>query len=360
MKILKIILAVLLTVLLVSCENTAISESEGESVKNSEEFVLNYPLFDGEKIIENASVTIKDGIITSVTECENTESDYFLISGFIDAHTHINNSTQIDTMLNNGITAACDVAASASLIESCINFSFVSSAGMTMGTLNGKSYVKKAIENGAKYIKVLLMEPNLMLNPVLKDICNTAHENGIKVAVHAVSLKAVETAVNCGADILIHVPMKEILPQKTAETIAEKGIVVAPTLVMMKAFSESLRNGYNPEHYQNAENAVRLLHSVGVPILVATDANDGSYAPAVEYGTSLHREMQLLVQAGLTPEEVLAGATSKVAEVFGIKDYGRIAENQRATLLLIEGRPDKDISDTTKIKQIWIDGEPIL
>ena len=186
------------------------------------------------------------------------------------------------------------------------------------------------------------------------------HENGIKVAVHAVSLKAVRTAVDCGVDILIHVPMKEEFPKELAEEIAQKGIAVAPTLIMMKTFGEDGRNGYKPEHYKNAENAVRLLHECGVQILAATDANTGSYAPAVEYGTSLYTEMQLLVNAGLTPSEVLASTTSNVAMAFGILDIGTASEGKRAVLLLIEGRPDKEITDIVNIKQIWIDGVPIL
>lgn len=326
----------------------------------SENIILNYPLFDGKKVFENASVIIENGIITAVNEAETADGNYFLMPGLIDAHTHMSTDEQIRIMLKNGIVATCDVSAPYSLVESSKQFAIISSAGMTMGTLNGKGYVKKAIENGAKYIKVLLMKPNLMLKGVLKDICTTAHGNGIKVAVHATSVKAVRMAVECGADILLHVPMKEELPESLANTIAEKGITVAPTLVMMETFAHSGRNGYKSEHYENAENAVRLLHKCGVTILAATDANTGSYAPAVSYGASIHREMQLLVKAGLTPAEVLASATSKVAEVFGIDGLGVAAKGKKASLLLIEGRPDKDITNTTKIKQIWIEGGAIL
>lgn len=329
-------------------------------MKFAAQTVLNYPLFDGEKVIENASVSIENGIITHIGRTENVDTSCFLMSGLIDAHTHINTISQTETMVRNGIVAACDVAASDSLIKSLKCFTIISSAGMTMGTLNGKCYVNKAIENGAKYIKVLLMEPNLMLKSVLKDICNTAHENGIKVAIHAVSVKAVKMSVDCGVDILIHVPMKDKFPKELAEIIASKGIAVAPTLVMMKAFSESNRNGYKTEHYKNAENAVKLLYECGAEILVATDSNDGSYAPLVEYGVSMHKEMELLVNAGLTPCEVLSGATNRVAETFDISDIGIVDEGKRADLLLIEGRPDKNITDISKIKQIWINGEPIL
>lgn len=260
-------------------------------------------------------------------------------------------------MLKNGVIGTCDVAATKSLVKNAKPFTIVSSFGMTMGTSDGKSYVKKAIDAGAEYIKVLLMEPNLMKRSVLEDICSTAHDNGIKVAVHAVSIKAVQMSVDCGADILIHVPMKEKFSEELAKTIAIKGIAVAPTLVMMEAFANSGWNGYKPEHYQNAQNAVKLLYENGVTILAATDANTGSYAPAVAYGTSIHREMELLVQAGMTPTEVLASATRKVAEVFSIDNIGTVEEGRKAMLILVEGRPDKNITDTTRIKQIWIDGK---
>lgn len=333
---------------------------EGETMKHKGRIQLDYPLFDGEKVIENASVIIENGIITAVDRSECADKSCFLMPGLIDAHTHMGTEAQIEAMLENGVTATCDVAAPESLIRQSEHFTIVSSAGMTMGTLNGKAYVKRAVDNGAAYIKVLLMEPNLMLKSVLTDICNCAHMHGIKTAVHAVSVKAVRMAVDCGADILLHVPMKEEYPRELAETIAAKEIAVAPTLVMMEAFSNSGRNGYLPEHYHNAECAVKLLDECGVRLLAATDANNGSYAPAVDYGTSMHREMELLVRCGLTPAEVLACATSQVADTFGMGSLGRISAGKRAVLLLIEGRPDKIITDTTKIKQIWLDGQPIL
>lgn len=212
------------------------------------------------------------------------DGNYFLMLGLMDAHTHMSNREQIAAMLKNGVTATCDVSASASLVEDAAPFTIIPSAGMTMGTLSGKSYVKKAIESGAKYIKVLLMDPNLMLKSVFRDICKTAHESGLKVAVHAVSVKAVQMSVDCGADILLHVPMKEEFPKELAYTIAKKGIVVAPTLVMMETFANSGRNGYKSSHYRNAQNAVKLLYDSGVDFLVATDANTGSSADRRQTG----------------------------------------------------------------------------
>lgn len=335
-------------------------KKEEVPVKKQEPQILKYPFFNGEKVVENSAVVIRDGIITEIVEKQEVDGEYFLMPGLMDAHTHMNTKEQVETMLRNGVTGTCDVAASESLVRNAKPFTIVSSLGMTMGTLSGKSYVKKALDIGAAYIKVLLMEPNLMMKSVFADICNTAHDNGFKVAVHAVSVKAVQMSVDCGADILLHVPMKEKFPENLAKAIGKKGIAVAPTLVMMETFANSGRNGYKPEHYQNAENAVKLLRENGVTILAATDANPGCFAPAVAYGTSMHREMELLVHAGMTPAEVLASATSKVAEAFSIENTGTIEVGKKAVLILIKGRPDEEITDTKKIKQVWIDGKPIM
>lgn len=335
-------------------------KKNAELLKSQEGITLNYPFFDGSRVVEHTAVVIQDGVISQIREGAETDSTHFLMPCLIDAHTHMNTKSQVQAMLRNGIAATCDVAASPDLVQSAKPFTIHPSAGMTMGTLSGRAYVKKAIADGAKYIKVLLMEPNLILKGVLKDICNTAHKNGLKVAAHAITIKSVQLSVECGVDILIHVPMREEFPEDLAKAIAQKNIVVAPTLVMMETFAQSGRNGYLPEHYQNAQNAVTLLYKNNVTILAATDANPGSFAPAVAYGTSLHHELELLVQAGLTPTDVLASATKNVADVFDIKDLGAIKEGKRAALCLVEGRPDKTIADTKKIKQIWIDGKPIL
>lgn len=322
---------------------------------------LRYPLFDGEKVIDNAVVAIEDGIITAVRGCENADSKYLLMPGLIDAHTHMGTMEQVQTMLRNGVTATCDVSASASLVKNAQSFTIIPSAGMAMGVvLNPKDYVEKAVANGAAYIKVLLFNTLSIGKGALRGIVKAAHEKGLRVAVHATEVSTVRQSVDCGADILLHVPMKEKFPVTLAEEIAKKNIVVAPTLVMMETFAGSGRNGYKPEHYKNAEQAVRLLRDKGVTILAATDANIGSFAPAVSYGSSMHRELELLVKAGLTPVEALASATNKVAQVFGIPDLGEVAIGKRAVLVLAEGRPDNDITQSANIKEVWVNGKPIL
>ena len=153
--------------------------------------------------------------------------------------------------------------------------------------------------------------------------------------------------------------MKEEFPEELAKQIAAQEISVAPTLVMMEAFAQSGRNGYRPEHYENAAKAVNLLDKCGVRILAATDANSGSFAPAVGFGPTLHREMELLVEAGMAPTDVLSAATGHTAEAFEVDDFGVIKAGNRADLLLVDGRPDQHITDISKIRQFWIGGKTL-
>ena len=116
-------------------------------------FVLKYPLFDGERVWNGAAVTVEDGFVTSVTACAPEDcSDGFLMPGLIDAHTHMETMTQAESMLQNGISATCDVDGSQALIRSSKQLKIISSAGMAMGmVMNPKGFVERAVENGAVY-----------------------------------------------------------------------------------------------------------------------------------------------------------------------------------------------------------------
>ena len=77
------------------------------------------------------------------------------------------------------------------------------------------------------------------------------------------------------------------------------------------------------------------------------------------HGVSVHHEMQLLVEAGLSPLEALKSATSVTARRFSLTDRGRIAEGLRADLVLVKGNPSVNISDSLSILNVWKEGVEI-
>jgi imidazolonepropionase-like amidohydrolase len=110
-------------------------------------------------------------------------------------------------------------------------------------------------------------------------------------------------------------------------------------------------------NYSAAQETVRLLNSVGVTILAGSDAAYLAGVPAsVPFGSTMHLEMELLVEAGLSTVQALQAATSLPAKYFGLTDRGVIAPGMRADLLLIDGDPIADIKTTRKIKKVWLAG----
>jgi hypothetical protein len=99
-------------------------------------------------------------------------------------------------------------------------------------------------------------------------------------------------------------------------------------------------------------DSARQLRDAHVDVLTGTDAPN----PGTTHGASLHRELELLVKAGLTPTEALAAATSVPAKRFGLEDRGSIAVGKRADLVLVDGDPTKDITATRKIVGVWKTG----
>jgi imidazolonepropionase-like amidohydrolase len=95
--------------------------------------------------------------------------------------------------------------------------------------------------------------------------------------------------------------------------------------------------------------AAGALRRAGVPVLAGTDATP--FVPA--HGAGLHRELELLVRAGLGNEAALAAATSVPARHFGLDDRGRIAPGLRADLLLVAGDPTEDVRATSAIVDVW-------
>jgi imidazolonepropionase-like amidohydrolase len=98
---------------------------------------------------------------------------------------------------------------------------------------------------------------------------------------------------------------------------------------------------------------VRLLNDAGVMLLAATDVGIPTLVP----GISLHQELVLLVEAGLTPLEAIRAATVNPAHVLGLADsLGTIEAGKIADLVLLEANPLADISNTQRIRAVVADG----
>lgn len=95
------------------------------------------------------------------------------------------------------------------------------------------------------------------------------------------------------------------------------------------------------------------MNKAGVPLLAGTDTAAGV---RVYPGFSLHEELELLVQAGLTPMEALQAATRNAGKYLGLADTGTIEPEKRADLVLLDADPLLDIKNTRKIQGVVLAG----
>jgi imidazolonepropionase-like amidohydrolase len=105
--------------------------------------------------------------------------------------------------------------------------------------------------------------------------------------------------------------------------------------------------------WEVSRQIVKTLHAAGVRILAGTDAP----MPQVYPGFGLHKELELLVEAGLSPADALRAATIWPAEFLGLSEsIGSIAAGRGADLLLLDGNPLSDITQTQRIRAVVLDG----
>ncbi len=110
--------------------------------------------------------------------------------------------------------------------------------------------------------------------------------------------------------------------------------------------------------FEKSAGLLPLLHKAGVTIIAGTDAG---YLNSFDYpGQSLHTELALMVQYGLTPLEALQASIINGPAYFHLQNqYGKIAKGFYADLLVLEANPLEHIANTQKINCVIVKGQSI-
>ncbi|MCQ4045087.1 amidohydrolase family protein [Streptantibioticus rubrisoli] len=249
------------------------------------------------------------------------------------------------------------------------------------------AHVRAMVSQGADYIKVMIEEGTVMGHPGLPMISTEALKAGVaeahllgkKVIAHAMTLAATEQAIEVGVDGLAHLFIDRPHTEEIVSAIADAGIFVTPCLVISSSvmggtgqaladdprvgpklppeWLATLRGTFNKYPQGSLDQvlaSVAALHSARVDIIAGTDASiPVPTHGGVVHGASLHHELRLLVEAGLTPLEALRAATSVPARRFGLDDRGRIVPGARADLVLVDGDPTTRIEDGLSVRAVW-------
>ena len=354
----------------------------GSTQRGRRTAVTNVLVFDGRQqllplgtVVIEGSRIISGGVADEVVD----GAGGVLMPGLIDAHVHLHDRHTLELLSGFGVTTAFDMAcAPPELVDSLRGvpgLTDIRSAGtpaVAPGSLHSRipgtgqrgliagpdqaaRFVADRLAEGSDYIKIIVGNPGPSHDQATLDALTAAARERSKLTVaHAASYEAVEMAQRARVNVLTHVPLDKALDETAAATAIADGRIVIPTLAMMEGVvAQSAPPGAD---YAAARQSVTVMYRAGVPILAGTDANAVGVPAAVSHGSSLHHELELLVDAGLSTLDALRAATSRPAHYFGLADRGVIEPGRRADLVLIAGNPLHDITATRSIRRIWCGG----
>ena len=186
-----------------------------------------------------------------------------------------------------------------------------------------------------------------MLNAAVKE----ANKKGMDVVAHATTPEGMRRAITAGVKTIEH---GDKGTEEVFKLMKEKGVALCPTLAASDAIQQyrGWKKGIDPEpaSITNKKNSFQLALKAGVVICMGGDV--GVFA----HGENT-KEMELMVDYGMKPLDVLKSATSVNADVFGYTDkIGRIKPGLFADLVAVDGDPSLDIKNTRKIKLVIKDG----
>jgi imidazolonepropionase-like amidohydrolase len=227
---------------------------------------------------------------------------------------------------------------------------------------------------------------------VYQAIIDEAHKQHIRVFAHEFYLGDAKALLAAGIDGFAHSIRDQTVDNDVMQTMKARGVFLIPTLVrdeVLFAYADNLkwlddpffRAGLEPgalEIIRNPENVEKIrkdpdiakyrtgldmakknlktLSDAGVKIGFGTDSG----VPTRFSGYFEHRELQLMVEAGLTPMQAIVAATGTNAEILGgAKQFGTLQAGRRADFLVLDANPLDDIHNTEKLSAVWQAGKTV-
>jgi imidazolonepropionase-like amidohydrolase len=233
---------------------------------------------------------------------------------------------------------------------------------------------------------------NDMTPEVYRALIDEAHKRRLRVAAHLVNLNDARGLVSAGLDVIAHSVRDRDVDAAFIAELKQRGVGYIPTLTRdLSVFqyesappylndpfflrglplyaaqiarvkdpalhAKTKANPGTPAAKQQFEQALRnlkLLSDGGVTIAMGTDSGTGL---GRWQGYFEQVEMELMVEAGMTPMQTLVASTGNAAKVMGIdKEVGTLQPGKRADFIVLAANPLADIKNTRAIESVWIDG----
>jgi imidazolonepropionase-like amidohydrolase len=234
--------------------------------------------------------------------------------------------------------------------------------------------------------------------PLYTELVDQANQNGIKVVAH--QQDSVDTArlVRAGVAGFLHGRFEDEIGEQLSRSLAESNTFVIPNLglsllrrmtiaedpllietlpsatlsrlgsrvfaktdiTMPTSDPKDLSRWQLEELISNLDASIRISFGSamarGVPILLGTDAGA---LPDHFFGYTGHKELEIFVALGMSPEQAIVAATYTAASQLGLDDRGLLEKGRRADFLLLNSNPLKDIRATQDIRAVFLRGREL-
>ncbi|MEH0834906.1 amidohydrolase family protein [Pectobacterium cacticida] len=258
--------------------------------------------------------------------------------------------------------------------------------------------VRAAAARGTNFIKLWLddfqgLKLVKMSPEIYRAAIDEAHKNNLRAFVHIHYLDDAKDVLRAGADVLAHGVRDKAIDGEFIELMRKNNAWYIPTLTVDEAFylfaeqpqvlqDPFVRKALHPDLLKQYESEEWRTKQLSNPKALASwhsglAVNQQNTKTAIENGLNVgfgtdsgamplrvpgfaeHRELELLVESGISPLQALTLATGKAAQALKLEDRGVLAVGKRADLVVIDGNPIKNISDTRRIRSVWKAGAEV-
>ena len=258
-----------------------------------------------------------------------------------------------------------------------------------------RAEVNRNADMGANFIKVRIDDElgtaEKMPRNIFDALVDQAHIRRLPVAAHLFYLDDAKYILNSGADLLAHSVRDLPVDDEFIDLINSKGVCYIPTLTrevstfiyesepeffsdpyfIKEAESAILEQLKSPERQTRMQNSraaagykialevamanIKALNDGDVRIAMGTDTGP----PARFQGYFEHMEMQMMVDAGMSPIDAIRASTGVAADCIGMGDIGTLEPGKWADLIVLDANPAEDIENSKTISSVWIAGNRV-
>jgi len=267
------------------------------------------------------------------------------------------------------------------------------------GVLDGMPILIGSADEGRKAVSqlvdlkadVVVLWANGLKSDAISAVIDEAHKHNLKALVDAPDLSEAKDAVRAGANALISSVTDKEVDDELISMMKEKKTALAPSLTSLEAKftyadkpkwpgEQAMREVYDPslsayltddvtvnkfkrnsqlaayrQQYETATKNLKKLGDAGVAIAFGSGSGLADTFP----GYFEHRELELMVKAGLSPMAAIKAATSVSAEVLGAKDLGTLVAGKKGSFMIVSNNPSETITDSKGIDDVYIDGKQL-